>query len=59
MSLRKLLGFVRWYFREMTGAADYDRHLARHGIDACALTRREFERLRTARQEENPSSRCC
>jgi uncharacterized short protein YbdD (DUF466 family) len=59
MSLRKLIGFVRWYVREMTGAADYDRHLARHGTDSRALTRREFERLRTARQESNPGSRCC
>jgi len=58
----RLLGLVRWYLRELTGEAQYDRYLERHRRihpDAPAMSRRGFERWRTDRMEGNPGSRCC
>ncbi|MFI6928746.1 YbdD/YjiX family protein [Streptomyces sp. NPDC050287] len=53
---------VRWYLRELTGEAEYDRHCERHrrrhpGVPA--PTRREYEVLRAARREGRPEGRCC
>ncbi len=51
---------VRWYLREFTGEARWDRyleHCAAHGHEP--MTRREFERRRSDALEANPVSRCC
>jgi hypothetical protein len=29
--VRRLLGFVHWYLRELTGEAEYDHYLDRRG----------------------------
>ncbi|MEU9878430.1 MULTISPECIES: YbdD/YjiX family protein [Streptomyces phaeochromogenes group] len=55
---------VRWYVRELTDESAYDRYVAhaRKGHpDAAVPSRREFERMRTDRQEEDPRQgfRCC
>lgn len=51
---------VRWYLREFTGEARWDEHLrhcAEHGH--APLTRREFERMRSAVAEQHAVNRCC
>ncbi len=51
---------VRWYLREFTGEALWDRyleHCAEHGHTP--MSRREFERRRADDLERNPISRCC
>jgi carbon starvation protein CstA/uncharacterized short protein YbdD (DUF466 family) len=63
-SLRRVLRAVRWYVRELTGEAAYDRHVAHVRKDhplAPVPTRRSFERMRTDRQESDPRQgfRCC
>ncbi|WP_031477261.1 YbdD/YjiX family protein [Streptomyces bicolor] len=61
-TVRKVLGVVRWYAREVTGEAEYDRYCERHRRrhpQAPVPTRREYDVLRTLRQEEHPQSRCC
>ncbi|MEU9190864.1 YbdD/YjiX family protein [Streptomyces sp. NPDC048484] len=55
---------VRWYVREFTDESAYDRyvaHVRRDRHDADVPSRREFERMRTDRQEEDPRQgfRCC
>ncbi|MFI2371731.1 YbdD/YjiX family protein [Streptomyces sp. NPDC018833] len=58
----KLLGAVRWYVREVTGEADYDRYCERHRHHHPHVplpTRREFQRIHTARRELDRPSRCC
>ncbi|MFJ2258014.1 YbdD/YjiX family protein [Streptomyces sp. NPDC087844] len=55
---------VRWYIRELTDESAYDRYVAhlREGrADAEVPSRREFERMRTDRQEADPRQgfRCC
>jgi uncharacterized short protein YbdD (DUF466 family) len=53
---------VRWYLRELTGEAEYDRHCERHRRrhpGAPVPTRREYEVLRAARREARPQGRCC
>jgi len=62
MSVSELLRGLRWYFRELTGEAEYDRYVERHGQrhpDLPLLTRREFERQRIDRGDEQPGTRCC
>ncbi|MFI0451921.1 CstA-like transporter-associated (seleno)protein [Actinomadura sp. 6N118] len=58
---RSVLRFARWYVRELTGAAGYDRYLARHSEHSHEppLSRRDYERRRTEQQMENPGTRCC
>ncbi|WP_149185112.1 YbdD/YjiX family protein [Streptomyces sp. TRM49041] len=61
-TVRKLLGTVRWYVRELTGEAEYDRYCERrrrHCPHAPLPTRREYERMRTAHREQDTPSRCC
>ncbi|KMS73830.1 hypothetical protein ACM01_17025 [Streptomyces viridochromogenes] len=63
-SLRRVLSSVRWYVRELTDESAYDRYVAyvRHEHpDAEVLSRRDFERMRTDRQEADPRQgfRCC
>jgi uncharacterized short protein YbdD (DUF466 family) len=51
---------VRWYLREFTGEARWDRyleHCVEHGHTP--VSRREFERRRSDALERNPMSRCC
>jgi len=63
-ALRRALENVRWYVRELTDESAYDRyvaHVRRDHPQADVPTRREFERLRTDRQEADPRQgfRCC
>ncbi|MBT2417518.1 YbdD/YjiX family protein [Streptomyces sp. ISL-22] len=63
-SLRRVLRGVRWYVRELTDESAYDRyvaHLRREHPDARVPSRRDFERMRTDRQEQDPRQglRCC
>ena len=51
---------VRWYLREFTGEARWDRyleHCAAHGHEP--MTRREYERRRSDALEANPVTSCC
>ncbi|MCI3273008.1 CstA-like transporter-associated (seleno)protein [Streptomyces cylindrosporus] len=55
---------VRWYVRELTDESAYERYVAHVRKDhpqAEVPSRREFERMRTDRQEEDPRQgfRCC
>ncbi|KFG01491.1 hypothetical protein IQ62_07305 [Streptomyces scabiei] len=53
---------VRWYLRELTGEAEYDRYCdrhRRHHPQAPVPTRREYDAWRTLRREEHPEGRCC
>ncbi|CAL9428130.1 hypothetical protein SUDANB6_01992 [Streptomyces sp. enrichment culture] len=63
-ALGRMIRGVRWYLRELTGESAYDRHVAHLRRDRPAArvpTRREFERMRTERQERDPRQgfRCC
>ncbi|MFJ9636369.1 YbdD/YjiX family protein [Streptomyces sp. NPDC101178] len=62
--VRRVAGRIRWYVREMTGEATYDRYVAHarsHDPDAPVMTRRAFERDRTDAREADPREgfRCC
>jgi len=62
VTVRRLLGLVRWYLRELTGETAYDRYVERHRLahpGAPVMPRREFERWRTDRGDEHPRARCC
>ncbi|MDW4905724.1 YbdD/YjiX family protein [Streptomyces sp. ADMS] len=59
---RAVFRYLRWYLRELTGEAEYDRYCARHlghHPHAPVPTRREYEVLRTLHRETHPQSRCC
>ncbi|MFF4759045.1 YbdD/YjiX family protein [Streptomyces sp. NPDC001292] len=60
--LTRLLRGVRWYLREISGTADYERHCRRfeeqHPGEPVP-TRRAYERHRSRHREANPQSRCC
>jgi uncharacterized short protein YbdD (DUF466 family) len=60
----RTIGGVRWYVRELMDESAYDRyvtHVRRTHPDAEVLDRRDFERMRTDRQEADPRQgfRCC
>ncbi|MDG4857518.1 YbdD/YjiX family protein [Streptomyces sp. T-3] len=62
--LRRAARQIRWYVRELTDESAYDRyvaHLRKGHPGASVPSRREFERMRTDRQEADPRSgfRCC
>ncbi|EMF55091.1 YbdD/YjiX family protein [Streptomyces bottropensis] len=62
MTARHWVRTVRWYLRELTGEAEYDRYCdrhRRHHPKAPLPTRREYDALRTRHREENPEGRCC
>ncbi|MCK8433469.1 YbdD/YjiX family protein [Streptomyces sp. D2-8] len=62
MRIRRWARAVRWYLRELTGEAAYDRHCERHRRHhplAPVPTRREYQVLRTRHQESRTHSRCC
>jgi uncharacterized short protein YbdD (DUF466 family) len=59
---RGAVGGIRWYLRELTGEAEYDRYSDRHRRThplVPAMSRREFERQRIDRREQHPGDRCC
>ncbi|MEV0173333.1 YbdD/YjiX family protein [Streptomyces sp. NPDC050803] len=63
-SLRRAVRAVRWYVRELTDESAYDRyvtHLRRTHPEEPVPSRRDFERMRTDRQESDPRQgfRCC
>lgn len=63
-ALLRVLRSVRWYMRELTDESAYDRyvtHARKEHPDAGLLSRRDFERMRTDRQEDDPRQgfRCC
>lgn len=60
--LLRWLRWTRWYLREVSGAADYDRYRERHlrqHPDAPVPSRGDYERMRTRHKEESPQGRCC
>ncbi|MBB1243442.1 YbdD/YjiX family protein [Streptomyces durbertensis] len=62
--LRALAARARWFWREATGEAAYDRyveHARRQAPGVAVLSRREFERRRTDAREADPREgfRCC
>ncbi|MFD0421873.1 YbdD/YjiX family protein [Streptomyces parvus] len=62
--VRRVAGRIRWYVRELTGEATYDRYVAHakaHDPEAQVMTRRAFERSRTDAREADPREgfRCC
>ncbi|MFF1559733.1 CstA-like transporter-associated (seleno)protein [Streptomyces sp. NPDC058279] len=62
--VRQALAKARYYVREFSGEAAYDRYVAHarsHAPDAEVLTRRAFERARTDAREADPREgfRCC
>ncbi|MBV1939376.1 YbdD/YjiX family protein [Streptomyces sp. BV286] len=62
MRPRRWARAVRWYLRELTGEAQYDRYRERHLHDhplAPVPSRRAYEAQRTRHREEHPQSRCC
>jgi len=62
LSLRRAVGGILWYLREVSGEGDYDRYVAnlrRHDHDAPVLSRRDFERRKMKEREANPGARCC
>ena len=63
-ALHRAISAIRWSVRELTDESSYDRHIAHIREDhpvALLPTRREFERMRTDRQERDPRQgfRCC
>ncbi|WP_151479119.1 YbdD/YjiX family protein [Streptomyces albicerus] len=64
LALHRAVRGVRWYVREFTDESAYDRyvaHVRKDHPDAAVPSRREFERMRTDRQEKDPRQgfRCC
>ncbi|MER7759367.1 YbdD/YjiX family protein [Streptomyces sp. NPDC097619] len=64
MDARRALGRIRFYVREFSGEAAYDRYVAHargHDPTAEVMTRRAFERARTDSREADPREgfRCC
>ncbi|KIF06650.1 hypothetical protein PL81_06355 [Streptomyces sp. RSD-27] len=63
-TVRGTLAKARYYVREFSGEAAYDRYVAHaraHDPEAEVLTRRAFERARTDAREADPREgfRCC
>ncbi|WP_432118841.1 CstA-like transporter-associated (seleno)protein [Streptomyces sp. bgisy032] len=61
-TVRRMLGIVLWYVRELSGETEYDRYCERHRRHhphAPLPTRREYQRMRTARRECESPGRCC
>jgi uncharacterized short protein YbdD (DUF466 family) len=56
-AVRRVWGRLWWYVRELFGETAYDHYVAhqrQHCPTGAVLSRREFERLKTA-----PHVRCC
>lgn len=61
-TVRRMLGIVLWYVRELSGETEYDRYCERHRRHhphAPLPTRREYQRMRTTRRECESPGRCC
>ncbi|MFD8416657.1 YbdD/YjiX family protein [Streptomyces sp. NPDC059650] len=63
-AVRGALAKARFYLREFSGEAAYDRYVAHarsHDPGAEVMTRRAFERARTDAREADPRKgfRCC
>ncbi|QES50081.1 hypothetical protein DEJ50_21875 [Streptomyces venezuelae] len=63
-SARRLFARVRYFVREFSGEAAYDRYVAHartHDPAAEVMTRRAFERARVDAREADPREgfRCC
>lgn len=62
MTVRRWARAVRWYLRELTGEAEYDRYCQRHRRhhpQEPVPTRREYQVRRAVRQEDRTRGRCC
>ncbi|MEP6464365.1 MAG: YbdD/YjiX family protein [Frankiaceae bacterium] len=59
MTWRRAVAGLRWYLREVSGEADYDRYLARARPDVPVMSRREFERHKMKARDAHPGARCC
>lgn len=64
IGLRRAAGTVRWYVRELLDESAYDRYVAHarsHDPAVSVPSRREFERMRTDRQESDRRGgfHCC
>jgi uncharacterized short protein YbdD (DUF466 family) len=60
--LRRALGSIGWYLREVSGETAYDRyrtHRERLYPGEPVMTRVEFERWRMDDRDRNPRVRCC
>ncbi|MET8680585.1 YbdD/YjiX family protein [Streptomyces sp. NPDC004647] len=63
-TVRRAVSRIRWFWREASGEAAYDRYVAHARTcdpEAKVLTRRDFERQRTDAREADPRDgfRCC
>jgi uncharacterized short protein YbdD (DUF466 family) len=61
-AVRRGVGWLRWYLREVSGESAYDRyveHARADHPDRPVLSRREFERRRMDERDARPQSRCC
>ena len=59
-ALRRAVRAVRWYVRELTGEAAYDRYVAAHdGADHAPLSRGQWWRARDDARERAAHERCC
>ncbi|MGW0831692.1 YbdD/YjiX family protein [Streptomyces prunicolor] len=63
-AFKRAISGVHWYVRELMDESAYDRYVAharRNHPDAEVPNRRDFERMRTDRQEADPRQgfRCC
>ncbi|MFJ8613721.1 YbdD/YjiX family protein [Streptomyces sp. NPDC093675] len=62
MRALRLAQAVRWYLRELTGEAEYERYCAWHRRrhpHAPLPSRRDYQVLRAHRAEVAPQGRCC
>jgi uncharacterized short protein YbdD (DUF466 family) len=62
--IRKAASRIRWFWREASGEAAYDRYVAHaraHDPQAEVVSRRDFERQRIDAREADPREgfRCC
>jgi hypothetical protein len=59
-AVRRAVRGVRWYLREATGEAKWDRYLEDcQSRGAPPVSRRQYERSRTDHSERHARSRCC
>ena len=62
MTVKRAFSGMRWYLREVSGEAAYDRYVAhrrREHPGEPVMGRRDFERRRQDAREARPQARCC
>jgi uncharacterized short protein YbdD (DUF466 family) len=62
VNTRRVAAAIRWYLREVSGEADYDRYVAHEHQEhpgVPPLSRRDFERRKNQRRQESPEAGCC